>query len=353
VVLNSILKHEIRNSKRPQNLQDSFWRMSNMTPLMIQLVLFGTVTPPYMDNTFSGTMLDGPYRYSYDDIIFIIGLTRLYLAAKLFGHYSRWTNKHSEKICERFSTEADVMFAIKSELKQRPYLMIVLGLAALTIILGSAVCVLERSFVNPDPAMRKDFEPVGNSMWLLIITMTTVGYGDFFPGTHAGRLICTIGCIGGMMLVSLMVISLNVSSDFTKEEYKAFFTIKKAKSLAKSKHRAATLIKAVFRFKLASESKVPNKFLVNLRCLREVHKSAYYFSEHLSKYNAIDVTPQEKLSELQERMESDINDIKNKISSVPNLEDRCNNLKLTNEVVESSLDKLIAIQQQIAEELAK
>lgn len=324
-----------------------------MLALFVQLTLFSCATPPYFDTTFSGEMLGGPYTYSYDDIIFIISLTRLYLVSRLFGHYSRWTNKHSEKICERFQTDADVMFAIKSELKQRPYLMIVIGLAALTIILGSAVCVLERSYLNPNESLRKDFEPVTNSMWLLIITMTTVGYGDFFPSTHAGRLICTIGCIGGMMLVSLMVISLNVSSDFTKEEYKAFFTIKKAKSLAISKHRAATLIKCVMRFKLASESNVQNKCLVKLRCLREVHKSAYYFSEHLSKYNAIDVTPQEKLSELQERMEADINEIKNKISSVPNLEERCSKLKLTHDDVEQSLDELIAIQQEIAEELAK
>lgn len=57
-------------------------------------------------------------------------------------------------------------------------------------------------------------------MWLIIITMTTVGFGEGYPSTHLGRFIGVIACIIGMLLVSLMVVSLTLSSEMTPEESK-------------------------------------------------------------------------------------------------------------------------------------
>jgi hypothetical protein len=46
--------------------------------------------------------------------------------------------------------------------------------------------------------------------------MTTVGYGDFFPKTHMGRVIGTIIAIWGVFLVSLFVVSLTNLLNFEK-----------------------------------------------------------------------------------------------------------------------------------------
>jgi hypothetical protein len=51
-------------------------------------------------------------------------------------------------------------------------------------------------------------------MWCTIITMATVGYGDFYPETHIGRVIAILACIWGNFLISLMVVSLTISSEF-------------------------------------------------------------------------------------------------------------------------------------------
>ncbi len=62
-------------------------------------------------------------------------------------------------------------------------------------------------------------------MWLIITTMTTVGFGEGYPSTHLGRFIGVIACIIGMLLVSLMVVSLTLSSEFTPEESKVILII--------------------------------------------------------------------------------------------------------------------------------
>ena len=47
-------------------------------------------------------------------------------------------------------------------------------------------------------------------MWLMIVTMTTVGYGDSVPQTHFGRFVCVIVMIVGTILVSICCRRLDV-----------------------------------------------------------------------------------------------------------------------------------------------
>lgn len=54
----------------------------------------------------------------------------------------------------------------------------------------------------------QDLENFANALWLTIITMTTVGYGDFYPRTLFGRIIDVFLIIWGIFIVSLMVVVL-------------------------------------------------------------------------------------------------------------------------------------------------
>ena len=47
-----------------------------------------------------------------------------------------------------------------------------------------------------------------NVFWFVGVTMTTVGYGDYFPATIAGRLFSFIICIWGLVFISLGFVTL-------------------------------------------------------------------------------------------------------------------------------------------------
>ncbi len=56
----------------------------------------------------------------------------------------------------------------------------------------------------------------------MIITMTTVGYGDYYPTTILGRMITVITTFVGVFLVGMLVSTLTVSSEFEPKEQRAF-----------------------------------------------------------------------------------------------------------------------------------
>lgn len=64
-------------------------------------------------------------------------------------------------------------------------------------------------------------------MWNIIVTMTTVGYGDYFAKTHLGRFIIFFVCIWGVFIVSMMVITLNNTLEITTLESKAIAVLER------------------------------------------------------------------------------------------------------------------------------
>jgi len=53
---------------------------------------------------------------------------------------------------------------------------------------------------------------------MVMITMTTVGYGDFNPKTIPGRCFCFLMCIFGIFMMSIIVIILFQSLELSYEE---------------------------------------------------------------------------------------------------------------------------------------
>ena len=57
-----------------------------------------------------------------------------------------------------------------------------------------------------------------NACWCTFISMTTVGYGDFYPVTTLGKAAVVANCFWGNFLVSLIVVTLATYVEFSPQE---------------------------------------------------------------------------------------------------------------------------------------
>lgn len=57
-----------------------------------------------------------------------------------------------------------------------------------------------------------------NGMWLAIVTMTTVGYGNFYPRTNFGRLNASLAAFWGLYIIALLVTATREVAKFSEIE---------------------------------------------------------------------------------------------------------------------------------------
>jgi hypothetical protein len=69
-----------------------------------------------------------------------------------------------------------------------------------------------------------------NGMWCIIVTMSTVGFGDFYPISLMGRAISVIAAFWGNFLISLMINALTVWVEFNPQEAASYDTVKSINS---------------------------------------------------------------------------------------------------------------------------
>jgi voltage-gated potassium channel len=84
-------------------------------------------------------------------------------------------------------------------------------LAASVMVLNGALIV----YLFERHAPRSNIHTLGESLWWSAVTVTTVGYGDFFPVTTAGRI--TACFIMGIGLLTLAVVTAQVASSFVTQ----------------------------------------------------------------------------------------------------------------------------------------
>jgi len=186
------------------------------------------------------TKVSAEAEFTINEALSIIQVLRaLYIPFRVAAAYSPYGSPRSQRVCSMNGARADNWFIYKVLIINHPYSFIGSMFVFSIIVGGYCFRVAERRFSEQTG---QNFESMANSMWCVILTMTTVGYGDFYPVTDFGRLVGTIVCIWGVFLVSLMVVSFTNLLEFRGGEDHAYQILLRLEAKEELKKASAKLI---------------------------------------------------------------------------------------------------------------
>ena len=96
-------------------------------------------------------------------------------------------------------------------------------------------------------------------MWNVIITLTSVGYGDLYPKTFYGRIVGIIICFWGVFIVSFFVVTLTGMLSFTTPENKAYDLLLRLYYKHELKKNAVSVLQTAFIHRNAQAEKPDDK----------------------------------------------------------------------------------------------
>ena len=156
--------------------------------------------------------------YYFSEFLYAIMYLRFYLLVTGIFNYGKYFNPIAMRIGEKHGVRVTSNFAIKCYVNRKPLVMLLfLFLIPAVFVFG----LIMRIFERPLHSEKNDFDYVGNAWWNIIITMTTVGYGDTFPTTNCGRLIVAISAFWGGIILSLTFSTMSTFLQLKSNEQKA------------------------------------------------------------------------------------------------------------------------------------
>jgi hypothetical protein len=157
-----------------------------------------------------------PFMWNDFLLCFCILFRFVFLFRTLVG-MSSYTEARAQRVCAIYGCDANTYFALKA-MMINPYR--ILGVSILVSLLMMSYCV--RLF---ERKVNTAFDNITTAMWYMIITMTTIGYGDYAAESHMGRFMAIIIAFWGVFYVSLFVVALNNMLLFSTPQIKAFMLL--------------------------------------------------------------------------------------------------------------------------------
>jgi len=160
-----------------------------------------------------------PWYFGHDVTVYIVrfGLSVVYavdlaIRSKLATRHVRYVLSHPIALVSVVLPPVRLIFSLRlvRSMFRRRHLERFL-LAALVLVLNGAAIV----YLYERHAPGSNIHTLGQSVWWALVTVTTVGYGDYTPVTVPGRITACV--IMGIGLVTLAVITAQVAASFVAQ----------------------------------------------------------------------------------------------------------------------------------------
>ena len=238
--------------------------------MIFEMVICAVAPYPFLNGVYYVEVVEAfstEITYEINDILLFFMFCRLYLLVRFSFYLTEFMNPRTQRVCQMHGCESDSMFALKGLMKQKPYPILLSGLAITIIIFGYQLRIFEAPLSE---ASEQDFTSMNNAMWNTIITLTSAGYGELYPKTFFGRIVGVIICFWGVLIISFFVVTVTNMLNFTPNEEKAYNLLMRLYYKTEMKKKAIGVLQSAFVYRNTKENEPNNLKLIlsNFRTFR-------------------------------------------------------------------------------------
>lgn len=252
VVLNifrRITEHKLSIQRLQIRSETPFLTSSNITIIIVESLLIMICPYPQLSlQKFCSmnAMIDDMVCYTYNDIFHFAQLYKMYFIITAFSVASEFANQSSYRACMIYGVENSITFVFRCLMQEYPFQLIIVLLTSGIAVFGYALRIAETPVSLTDKSM--DLTGYFECCWCTMITMTTIGFGDYFPRSTIGRMVMFFTTIYGMIVTSLMVNFASEKLNLSQTETKAFTLINRLQLMKAIKRKSAEIIKSLGDF---------------------------------------------------------------------------------------------------------
>jgi hypothetical protein len=265
--------------------------------------------PFFYDYTFAE--VNGNYditiQHWYNDLFLAWSFCRIYLVLRCIMANSFYMSTRAQRVCQMNGCYSNYMFSIKCLMKDQAYVVLMSNLMMSMFYFGYLIRIFDQDLSE---ISGQNFDNILNPVWLSIVTMTTVGYGDFYPKSNPSRIVGILCSFYGVYLVSLFVIALENLLYFDQSEERSYELISRLEDKETLKLEAVNVITSAYRHKKTKELNPDNKKIIlgKLKVFRKYLMNFQTIAKSIRGNYGMD-TPTD-------RVRREIDDLRNSIGSL-------------------------------------
>lgn len=157
-----------------------------------------------------------------------------------------------------YGCEAGTLFTARALMKKSPFYFNFTILVFSIVVFGQAIRICEAPISRVSDDI--DYSSISESMWAVVVTMTTgknhnffskfflkflkilVGYGDIYPRTGMGKFVMFLCSLVGVIIISVMVVAVTNKLEMSNLQSKAYTVISKIRIKKDVQNKAASIL---------------------------------------------------------------------------------------------------------------
>lgn len=281
------LEYEKSIQQRTKNAsltsKDLLWMFLEIALVAISPNIYYDGITIYLNTKFNNHILYFELNYFFFVFLFL-RIVRPYV---LFLTVTRYFDFRAGRIAAMMGNQINPVFALKCFIAKYPIIFVITNLTLCIVIFAFFILVFEGPIYpimhKIDPDTTNNLNSYGNCIWFLIVTTTTIGYGDYYPITNLGRIFSVVAAIIGNINISILIYTTQVKFSFDEAEEKVYEFTHRLECKSHIDKVSAIYFKSTVKYILARKELI--KFLKN-NTTEEVRKNKKLFEKLKSNYYA-------------------------------------------------------------------